>query len=121
MSNLITSIGVLVAVLGVVFATAPSLIIKFIEFAKVGKRVYVGGVVRIALGGLLLFASPHATVFWIPVIFGALFVLSGALIFLLGPAKIHAFMDWWAAKPENIMRIGPIIAAIIGVLIIYCA
>jgi hypothetical protein len=43
------------------------------------------------------------------------------LIFLLGPPKIHAYMDWWAAKQENIRRIGPIVAAIIGVLVIYSA
>jgi len=121
MSYIITSIGVLLAVVGVVFATAPSLMLKFIEFAKVGKRVYIGGVMRIIVGGLLLFASPHATVFWIPVIFGSLIVLTGVLIFLLGPSKIHAYMDWWAAKPENTRRIGPVVAAVIGVLIIYSA
>jgi hypothetical protein len=121
MNYIITTIGVIVAVIGIVFATAPQLMNKFIEFAKVGKRIYIGGVVRLVLGGLLLFSSPQATVFWIPVIFGALIVLSGVAIFLLGPPRIHAYLDWWAGKPENIQRIGPVVAAVIGVLLIYSA
>lgn len=121
MHYIVTTIGILIAVVGIVFATMPSLMLKFIEFAKVGKRIYIGGVVRLVLGGLLLFASPYVTVFWIPVTFGALMVIAGVLLFVLGPPKIHALMDWWASKPEDMRRIWPIIAAIIGVLLIYSA
>jgi hypothetical protein len=93
----------------------------FIAWAKVGKRCYMGGVVRIVLGGLLLVASPYATFFWIPVIVGAIIVISGVLIFALGLSRIHAFLDWWAVKPENTRRIASLVAVALGVLIIISA
>lgn len=119
MPYVIKAIGILFVVLGVLFAAMPALMNRFIEFAKVGKRCYIGGVVRIVIGVLLLIGSLQVSVFWIPVIIGSLITLSGIAIFLLGHQRIHAVMDWIAGLPEGKRRIGPIIAGIFGVLIIY--
>ncbi len=121
MEYVIRGIGILILVVGVVLSTMPSLMRSFIAFAKVGKRIYIGGVLRIVIGGLLLMASPQASNFWIPVILGSLIVLSGISIFILGTARIHAYMGWWEEKPDNTLRIGPIVASVLGILLIYSA
>jgi len=121
MEYIITSIGVLILVIAVAFVTMPALLKRFIEFAKVGKRCYLGGVVRIVFGGLLLIASPHASFFWIPVLVGILLLLSGIAIFVLGPQRIHLFLDWLYEKTDNQLRIPPVIAGLLAALLIYSA
>lgn len=121
MNYIITSIGVLIMVIGVLFAAIPSLARKFIEFAKVGKHIYIGGVVRIVLGTLLVWTSPVASFMWIPFILGALMILSGIAIFVFRKSRIHAYLDWWYAKPDKILRIPFIVAAVLGALLIYSA
>ncbi len=121
MVYLIKSIGILIAILGVVFATMPALMTKTLEFVKKGKRVYGAAVIRIVLGGLLLWASPVATIMWIPLVIGIIMVIAGILVFVLGLAKAHAFLDWWEAKSEHVKRGMAIVAAVLGILIIYSA
>lgn len=121
MTYLITAFGILFLVLGVIFFVRPALIRTFIEFAKVGKRVYIGGVIRIIIGALLLLATPKAAFPWLPGIIGALILISGILIFILGTQRIHAFMDWWYGLDDSRLRIMPVVAAIFGVLLIYSA
>ncbi len=119
MVHIITTIGILILVIGVVFIAQPALIRKFIEFARIGKRCYIGGVARIIIGALLLIAMPKAALPWIPGVIGGISVIAGCLIFVLGPPKIHALLDWVYKMPDTKIRIGPVIATIIGVLLIY--
>ena len=121
MLYVIKTIGIALAILGVVMATMPGLMTKVMEYFKVGKRVYGVGVARIIIGALLLLACPSATIVWLPAIIGALIVVSGMLVFALGIERDHRMIDWWESKPEGTRRIGAIIAAVIGVLLIYGA
>ncbi|MFH1874068.1 MAG: hypothetical protein ABH859_02655 [Pseudomonadota bacterium] len=119
MVHIITTIGILILVIGVVFTVQPELIRKFIDFAKVGNRCYLGGVVRVILGALLLIATPKASLPWIPGIIGVIAVIAGILIFVLGVQKMHAILDWVNNLPDTKLRLMPIVAAIIGILLIY--
>lgn len=121
MDYIIKSIGILIAVIGVVLVTMPQLALHFIAFAKQGKRVYIGGVVRIVFGGLLIWASPVATIMWIPLVLGIIMVIAGILIFVLGVEKIHRVLTWWETKDEQFRRGWAVAAAVIGVILIYSA
>lgn len=121
MDYIIKSIGILMAVVGVVMSTVPGLALKFVAWAKQGKRAYMGGVVRIVLGALLIWASPVATTMWIPLALGVLMVVAGALVFVLGIERVHRMLTWWESKSEEFRRAWAVAAAVIGVLIIYSA
>lgn len=121
MTYLITAIGILFLVVGVVYTVRPSMIRAFIDFAKIGSRIYFMAPIRIAIGILLLIATPKATNVWIPGIIGAIAVISGVSVYFLGLARISAIMDWWKALPDNKLRILTILMAVLGVLIIYSA
>lgn len=121
MDYIIKSIGIIIAIIGVVFVTMPVLMTKFVEWAKVGKRVYIGGVVRIVFGGLLIWASPVATTMWIPLVLGIIMVIAGILIFVVGVERVHSLLNWWESRSEDSRRGVAVVAAIIGVLLIYSA
>lgn len=119
MPYLIKAIGIFYIALGILFIAQPLLIRKIIDFAKVGKRVYWGGVVRLVIGALLLIATPQALIPAIPGIIGALVIVSGILAFVLGFPRIFAMLDWFYALPENKMRFIPGFLVLLGILLIY--
>ena len=121
MVHLITAVGILFVVVGVIYTVSPSIIRIIIDYAKVGNRIYFLAPIRLVLGALLLVAAPKAANIWIPGIIGALAVISGISVYFLGLARIRAIMDWWKVLPDNKLRIVAIIAAILGVLLIYSA
>lgn len=121
MANFITAVGILFLVLGVVFVARPQIIRDVINFSKVGRRIYIGGVIRIVIGALLLLAMPSAKMPWVPGILGAVMLIAGTLIFVLGLQKVHAIIDWMYGQPDNRIRIAPVVVALIGILLIYSA
>jgi len=121
MAQIVKALGIIILALGIIIVVKPSLMRSFIEFAKVGKRVYIGGVVRIVIGLFLLFSIPHVTLPWICGIMGVIAMIAGILFFVLGVTKMHAFLDKISALPENKFRLLPIVPIIIGVLLIYAA
>ena len=121
MAYLITAIGIFFLVVGVIYTVKPSIIRAFIDFAKVGNRIYFLAPLRIVIGILLLVATPKATIVWIPGIIGAIAVISGVSVYFLGLARISAIMDWWKALPDNKLRIVTTLTAVLGVLLIYSA
>lgn len=121
MEDIIRGIGIVILAAGVAFSTMPALMRRVMAFACVGKRVYIGAVVRLIIGVLLLTLSPHARLFWIPVVVGSLTTLTGIAIFLFGTERTHAFIAWWEAKSDAALRIIPIIASVVGILLIYAA
>lgn len=121
MTQIITAIGIIYVVLGVLFFVKPQTIRSFIDFAKVGKRVYIGGVVRIIIGVLLLWATPKAAFPWAPGIIGVLVVVSGILTYVIGLQRVYAILNWWYGLDDNKLRIMAVAAAVLGVLLIYSA
>lgn len=121
MDYVLRTIGILILVGGSIYVVNPTFTRKVIEFAKVGKRVYIGGAVRIVIGLLLLFSIKSATFPWIPGIIGALALLAGIAMFALGLPRMHAFMDKIYNLPDSRLRLLPLIAVLIGVLLIYSA
>ncbi len=121
MDYIIITIGLFIAVMSVAFVTEPALMRKVMAFMKVGIRCYIAGVVRIILGGLLLYACREASFFWIPLAVGALMVISGALVFILGLTRVRAYIGWWEMKSDNALRAAPAFGGLIGVLLVYSA
>lgn len=79
----------------------------------------IGGVIRIIIGGLLLWASSQAYIAWIPIVVGAIVVISGILVFILGAQKIHSFVEWWEKLPEYKRRLLPLVTAVLGLFLLY--
>lgn len=121
MTQIITALGIFYVALGVLFFVKPQAIRSFIDFVRVGKRCYIGGVVRIIIGGLLLWATPQAAFPWVPGIIGVLAVVSGILTYVIGLQRVYAILNWWYGLDDNKLRIMAVVAGVFGVLLIYSA
>lgn len=120
--------AVAVRVVGIVFVFAslvyllkPDVMKRILEFFKKGKRLYIAGLIRFALAIVFLLAARECDITWVIVVFGILFLIEGLLIFILGPEKIRAMIDWWQKQSVLLLRVIAVIALAIGGVIIYSA
>lgn len=116
-------IGIFLVCVGIVNFINPVVMKKMISFWQKGKRIYAGGLIRVLFGSVLLWASfdfqmKHPCVL---AFLGALMVLGGLLIFILGLERMKTMLNWWDKKPLFVLRLMAILALAIGVLVIYSA
>lgn len=114
---LVKLIGLGIAGLGFAIFASPDFTQKIFEFFKVGKRIYYAGVLRVAIGLLLLFSVSHSTVPLAVISLGLLFLVSGIVIFAADPEKIKAFIAHYSELPQFIIRMLGLVAACFGLLI----
>ena len=118
---IIKAIGLIMAVLGAVFAAVPRKLVKVFPFFKAGKKIYAVGVCRLVCAVIFLLAASQAR--WSVVIglFGILLLISGVLIFALKLKHIRAVLDWFPSKPDMVLRAIGVVVLIIGLLIVFAA
>lgn len=117
----IKSLGILFVLMGVAYLLRPEIIKGLMRFFKKGNRIYFAGLLRFVLAVVFLFAATECR---IPAVIGALgiiFLLSGALIFLLGPERIRAILDWYDRQPITIFNFISLVVVIVGAVIIFSA
>ncbi len=121
MDILIKSLGILFVLIGIVYLLKPDVLNLLIEFFKKGKRIYIAGIVRLALAVLFLVAARQCRHFWVIFVFGIILLLSGLLIFVLGPKKLRTILEWYQKQSVTLYRVIAVIAVVIGAVIIFAA
>jgi uncharacterized protein YjeT (DUF2065 family) len=117
----IKSIGMLISLIGIVYLLRPDIIRKLMRFFKKGNRIYLAGILRLALAVVFLVAARECRYPWIIFVSGVIFLAGGLLIFLLGPEKIRKMLDWYQEQPTLIFRVIALIVLAFGVIIILSA
>jgi len=121
MDYFITTFGIIYIIIGVMFFAKPEYARTLIDFFKVGKRAYIGGVFRIVVGALLIYTAQKALIPWIPRIIGIIAVVGGIIIYPLGIQRTHAMINWWKGSSDNRIRMIAVIAEMVGILLVYSA
>lgn len=113
--------GILILLIGIVYLLKPDIIKWLMQFFKKGKRIYFAGVIRFALAIIFLLGASECDQKWIIAVFGILFLISGLLIFLLGPEKIRQLFEWYQKQTVLLFRIIAAIVLACGAVIVYSA
>lgn len=121
MDTIVKIIGVVIIAFAVVSLLKPNALKSIVEFFKQGGRIYIIGLVRLALAVLFLLAARECDITWVIVVFGILFLISGLLIFMLGPKKLRTMIEWFQRQSSVLLRIIAAITLAVGLIIIYCA
>ncbi|MBA7700677.1 hypothetical protein ES703_109400 [subsurface metagenome] len=121
MDIVIKSLGIVIVLVGVVYLLRPDVMKWLMEFFKHGKRIYLAGLLRLALAVIFLLGARECDITWVIVVFGILFLIGGVLIFILGPEKIRRILDWYQKQSTLLLRVIAVIALAIGAIIIYSA
>ncbi len=121
MDIVIKTLGILIALVGIIYFLRPDVMKWLMEFFKQGKRLYFAGLIRFALAVVFLVAARECKHPWVIFAFGILFIISGLLIFMLGLEKLKSIIDWYQKQSVLLLRAIAVIALAIGGVIIYSA
>ena len=77
--------------------------------------------VRILVGLLLLLAAPYCRFTIFLQVFGALAVLAGAVMPMIGRARSDRLFDWWAGRSDGVVRGMMIVPVVMGAVLILAA
>lgn len=117
----IKSLGMLFALLGIVYLLRPDIIKKLMGFFKKGKRIYLAGLLRFALAIVFFVGARECRYFWVIFACGVIFLMGGLLIFSLGPEKIRRILNWYQEQSTLIFRVIALIILAFGIIIILSA
>ncbi|MBN1803949.1 MAG: DUF2065 family protein [Sedimentisphaerales bacterium] len=121
MKVIIKIVGILIVLLGLLYLLKPDFIKTIMSFIKKGKRIYLAGILRFALSIIFLLGAGECYQKWMIAAFGIMFLISGLLIFLLGPERIRRILDWYQNQPVLIFRIIAVMVLACGAVIVYSA
>jgi drug/metabolite transporter superfamily protein YnfA len=88
------------------------------QFANRG-GLYAATVIRIVFGGAMWFAAAESRTPMTLRIIGAIIVITGVLIALLGIERHQRMIDWWLSAGRTIQFVWGLIALVFGVFLIY--
>jgi len=117
----IKSLGMLFALMGIAYLLRPDIIKRLMGFFKKGKRIYFAGLIRFALAIVFFVGARECRSPWIIFASGIIFLISGLLIFMLGPEKIRRMLDWYQYQTTLFFRIIALIVLAFGAIIIFSA
>ena len=117
----IKSLGSVFILIGFVYLFRPIILKDLMSFFKKGKRVYFAGLVRFALAVIFLLAATQCREPKIVGVFGILFLISGILVFVLGPDMIRRIFDWYETQSNVIFRVIASAVIVVGAIIIFSA
>ena len=121
MDIVIQSLGIVFAVVGIVYLLKPNVMKWLLEFFKQGKRIYFAGLIRFVLAIVFFVGARECKHPWVIFAFGLLFLIAGTLIFVIGPEKIRRVLEWYQKQSVLFIRVIAVIVLALGAVIIYSA
>lgn len=121
MQMLITIIGIIAAIIGVIFIAKPPMQKRVIAFFSHGRRVYMIGLTRTILAIIFLISASACSHPKIVIALGILLLISAITVFAWKYEKLIAFMQWYQQRSIAFMRLAATGVIIFGLVTIYAA
>lgn len=118
---LVVLIGVIIIAFSAFALYKPAFLRHSIEYWLEPGRLYLAMTIRICVGILLFAVASQARSPVLMRALGALMILAGVTIPVLGFDRIRTLADWWQDRSDTVLRVWGLAAAGLGALLIYAA
>lgn len=119
MAWIIVILGYLAIILCLAILTSPQLLRKIIDFFSVGSRLYLAGLVRIALGVMLLILASQSRLWGYVVIMGLIATAAGVSIFFFALRRTKKLMVRLQHQSNLTLRIYAIVGLVLWAVLVY--
>lgn len=115
---LIILIGAIITLISLGGLSNPRKMLEFVLSIDPMVRYLLAIIVRILLGGMLIYSANVSTYYAYIYILGGLLIISALIITYLRPHKITILLNWFNEMPNILNRLWMLTGFIIGVLLI---
>jgi uncharacterized protein YjeT (DUF2065 family) len=124
MTAIIQSLGIVFVFVGMLYLLRPDVSKRIVEFFKKDQRIYLAGLIRLVLAVVFLLGAGDCRGKWGKLViaaFGILFLVSGLVVFMLGPKRLRPVLDWYQRQSSILIRVIAVIILAAAVVIIHSA
>ena len=119
MAIVVTLVGILLLVAGLVIAVAPGHFIGWITSMSPVRRFWGAIIARAGLGIWFIYAAPSCRQPGVVHVFGVIMVIAAVALLIAGRARLEAFLAWWVGRPLSFIRGWSLFALVFGAVLIY--
>ncbi len=118
MAMIVTALGMLVVLIGVVGLVDPRRLIGLVRHWQGPTRFMFAVGVRLGLGVLLLVVAPDCRLPIVIQAVGGVSIVAASVLLVIGRSRLDTFIEWWLTRPE-LLRVSGATAAALGALLVY--
>ena len=119
MRALVMVVGLVIGIMGFFLFLNPKMMRQYVQFWGKGSNIYIAAVINLVVGVAFLLASKECNLSIVVMIIGALGLVKGAALFIMGPGKLANFMNMWTEKPDAFLQAMSFVMVLFGALVIY--
>jgi hypothetical protein len=119
MKRLSFLVGLIIAAIGILGMTAPTVLLDGMRFAQTQVGLYFVAAVRVAFGLVLIGAATASRLPKTLRVIGAFSIVAGIITPFFGVVRTRAIIDWWSAQGTTFLRGWAVLPVILGLFIIY--
>ena len=120
MGMAVAAIGVVIALGCAIGIARPSSLSKTIQsIMSSPRKIYGLAVARLAIGVVLMFGASSTAFPELVLFFGAVSILKGVMIPLLGLDQVRSLWAWWQARSPLLMRMAYLVGAALGAFLVW--
>jgi hypothetical protein len=121
MSLFVLAVGVLITAGSLVLIVAPGVLKGILSVFLDKNWIRVAAVARIGIGVLFIFAAPDTRFPGYIMGAGVVILLAGLTLAFMGSARTKAFVEWWMAQSNTVMRLVAVAGILFGASCIWAA
>lgn len=121
MQIVIKSMGIILALIAIVYMLRPDTAKKLMVFLQKGRRVYFDGIINLSLAAIFFAGANQCRHSWVILVCGIVFLAEAMMIFGLGSKKASVVLDWGLEQPDELYRFIGLLIGMMGVIVVFSA
>ena len=119
MNKAVLGVAILIMLAGIWLIIRPQICATMMGFLVRGRMVYLVGLLRLAIGVLLLVSATDCEHVWVVITIGVLFLISGTLVFVIQLDKLKAKLTWFSQRSMTTIRLMALLPLAIGAVMVW--
>ncbi len=119
MAVLVSIVGALAAVVGLMGLANPKVIVNLVKYCEGPMRFRLAVGVRLVMGVVFLIAAPACRLPVVVQVLGVIAIVAAFVLLIVGQKRLDTFITWWLSRPPAVVRVAALFALAFGALLIY--
>jgi uncharacterized protein YjeT (DUF2065 family) len=119
MQIVIKSLGIVLALIAVIYMLRPDIAKKIMIFFQKGRRIYFDGIINLSLAVIFFAGANQCRYSWVILVCGIIFLAEALMIFGLGSKKANVILDLGLEQSDELYRFFGLLIGSMGVIIVF--
>ena len=121
MRIVIKSLGIVLALIAVLYMLRPDTAKRLMIFFQKGRRIYFDGIINFSLAAICFAGARQCKYPGLILVCGIVFLAEALLIFGLGSKKTNVILDWAREQSDELFQFVGLLIGFLGIAIIFSA